>query len=104
MMTALVSRSPAEPSARGSKQAPVADSESDTARRLGQPRGKFGIVQILHARLGPIFGAVRWRILGDIMAHIILLGDSIFDNGVYVPGGPDVVKQLRQVLPAGLVR
>lgn len=29
------------------------------------------------------------------MAHIILLGDSIFDNGVYVPGGPDVVKQLR---------
>jgi hypothetical protein len=33
------------------------------------------------------------------MAHIILLGDSIFDNGVYVPGGPDVVKQLRQVLP-----
>jgi hypothetical protein len=35
------------------------------------------------------------------MAHIILLGDSIFDNGVYVPGGPDVVKQLRQVLPTG---
>nr|WP_295373679.1 SGNH/GDSL hydrolase family protein [uncultured Sphingosinicella sp.] len=35
------------------------------------------------------------------MAHIILLGDSIFDNGVYVPGGPDVVKQLRQTLPSG---
>lgn len=33
------------------------------------------------------------------MAHIVLLGDSIFDNGVYVPGGPDVVKQLRQALP-----
>ena len=33
------------------------------------------------------------------MAHIILLGDSIFDNGVYVPGGPDVVEQLRRVLP-----
>ncbi len=35
------------------------------------------------------------------MAHIILLGDSIFDNGVYVPGGPDVVKQLRRVIPDG---
>jgi len=35
------------------------------------------------------------------MGHIILLGDSIFDNGVYVPGHPDVVKQLRGVLPEG---
>jgi hypothetical protein len=35
------------------------------------------------------------------MGHIILLGDSIFDNGVYVPGQPDVVKQLRGVLPEG---
>jgi hypothetical protein len=33
------------------------------------------------------------------MGHIILLGDSIFDNGVYVPGQPDVVKQLRSELP-----
>lgn len=35
------------------------------------------------------------------MSHIILLGDSIFDNGVYVPGQPDVVKQLRAALPDG---
>ena len=35
------------------------------------------------------------------MGHIILLGDSIFDNGVYVPGQPDVVKQLRAALPQG---
>lgn len=27
--------------------------------------------------------------------HVVLLGDSIFDNGVYVPGEPDVVRQLR---------
>jgi hypothetical protein len=33
------------------------------------------------------------------MTHAILLGDSIFDNGVYVPGGPDVVRQLRAKLP-----
>ena len=35
------------------------------------------------------------------MSHIVLLGDSIFDNGVYVPGQPDVVKQLRSALPVG---
>lgn len=33
------------------------------------------------------------------MPHAILLGDSIFDNGVYVPGGPAVVDQLRAALP-----
>ena len=35
------------------------------------------------------------------MNHIALLGDSIFDNAAYVAGGPDVVKQLREILPAG---
>jgi lysophospholipase L1-like esterase len=34
------------------------------------------------------------------MPHVVLLGDSIFDNGAYVPGEPDVVAQLRAVLPA----
>ena len=33
------------------------------------------------------------------MPHIVLLGDSIFDNGAYVSGGPDVVRQLRRLLP-----
>lgn len=33
--------------------------------------------------------------------HVVLLGDSIFDNKAYVNGGPDVVEQLRQELPAG---
>ena len=36
-----------------------------------------------------------------LMPHIALLGDSIFDNAAYVPGGPDVVTQLRGMLPAG---
>jgi hypothetical protein len=35
------------------------------------------------------------------MRHIVLLGDSVFDNGAYVAGGPDVVQQLRSVTPAG---
>jgi len=30
--------------------------------------------------------------------HIVLLGDSIFDNGAYVAGGPDVVAQLTDIL------
>ena len=35
------------------------------------------------------------------MPHVVLLGDSIFDNGAYTAGGPDVVTQLREVLSAG---
>jgi hypothetical protein len=33
--------------------------------------------------------------------HVVLLGDSIFDNGSYTSGGPDVVAQVRGELPAG---
>ena len=33
--------------------------------------------------------------------HVVLLGDSVFDNAAYVSGGPDVVRQLRERLPAG---
>lgn len=33
--------------------------------------------------------------------HVVLLGDSIFDNAAYTRGGPDVVTQLRDVLPRG---
>jgi hypothetical protein len=35
------------------------------------------------------------------MGHVVLLGDSIFDNAAYVAGGPDVVRQLRGRLPQG---
>jgi len=33
--------------------------------------------------------------------HVVLLGDSIFDNAAYVGGGPDVARQLREALPGG---
>lgn len=33
------------------------------------------------------------------MKHIVLLGDSIFDNAAYVGGGPDVVAHLRREMP-----
>jgi hypothetical protein len=35
------------------------------------------------------------------MGHVVLLGDSIFDNARYVPDRPPVVEQLRQALPRG---
>jgi hypothetical protein len=35
------------------------------------------------------------------MAHVVLLGDSVFDNARYVPGELPVVDQLRGELPAG---
>jgi hypothetical protein len=33
------------------------------------------------------------------MGHVVLLGDSIFDNAAYVRGHPDVVKQVQARLP-----
>lgn len=35
------------------------------------------------------------------MKHVVLLGDSIFDNKAYVGDGPDVIEQLRADLPPG---
>lgn len=35
------------------------------------------------------------------MNHVVLLGDSVFDNSAYVRGGPDVVRQMRERLPGG---
>src|SRR2546423_11720616 len=45
---------------------------------------------------GPTFGQGQ-----ALMNHIVLLGDSIFDNAAYVGNGPDVVRQLHSVLPGG---
>jgi hypothetical protein len=35
------------------------------------------------------------------VSHVVLLGDSVFDNAAYVAAGPDVTTQLRGVLPPG---
>ncbi len=35
------------------------------------------------------------------MTHVVLLGDSIFDNALYVPGGEPVIEQVRSRLPRG---
>jgi len=35
------------------------------------------------------------------MSHVVLLGDSTLDNASYTAGGPDVISQVRQLLPPG---
>ena len=35
------------------------------------------------------------------MSHVVLLGDSIFDNARYVPDRPAVIEQVRRGLPPG---
>jgi hypothetical protein len=35
------------------------------------------------------------------VGHVVLLGDSIFDNGAYVQDQPSVIEHLRLALPAG---
>ena len=35
------------------------------------------------------------------MSHVVLLGDSIFDNGIYVSRGSSVIDQLKTRLPSG---
>lgn len=35
------------------------------------------------------------------MSHLVLLGDSIFDNAAYVPDRPPVIEQVRRGLPIG---
>lgn len=46
----------------------------------------------------------EFETVGDAIfesGHLVLLGDSIFDNAAYVPGGPSVIEHLRQRLPQG---
>jgi hypothetical protein len=38
---------------------------------------------------------------GYPVSHVVLLGDSIFDNARYVPGGPSVIEHFNKCLPAG---
>ena len=57
---------------------------------------------LLAATAGAAAGATTAGKGGETVAgHVVLLGDSVFDNGAYVAGGPDVVAQLRSLLPEG---
>ena len=47
------------------------------------------------------FALGKWRAEAIQMKHVILLGDSVFDNAAYVARGPDVRQQLADILPPG---
>ncbi len=61
--------------------------------------GEQGKAPVHH---GPTKGWIAASTGNDAaVGHIVLLGDSIFDNAAYVAGAPDVVRQVRQELPRG---
>jgi hypothetical protein len=75
-------------------------------RRLKQARGAVRRIatspvaaQRNRDRSWPLAQAVF--VNGSLMPHVVLLGDSIFDNKAYVGGGPDVIAQVREDLPEG---
>lgn len=35
-----------------------------------------------------------------MVGHAVLLGDSIFDNSLYVPGGPSVIEHVNRIVPS----
>lgn len=45
-------------------------------------------------------GATAQTVQRQSDVHVVLLGDSVFDNSAYVPGAPDVAQQLRERLPS----
>jgi hypothetical protein len=67
-----------------------------TADMLSRRRGMItGVAAtLMHSRSTPAKDLAA-------MKHVVLLGDSVFDNAAYVGGGPDVVTQLQQRLPSG---
>ena len=61
--------------------------------------GEQGTAPLRH---GPTEGWIGALTGNDAaVGHVVLLGDSIFDNAAYVAGAPDVVQQVRQELPRG---
>jgi hypothetical protein len=64
--------------------------------------GRGGEQSATAVRHGPTEGWIA-ALTGndDAVGHVVLLGDSIFDNAAYVAGAPDVVRQVRQRLPSG---
>jgi hypothetical protein len=61
-------------------------------------RRRFVIAGLMAVSLpAPNFGTEA----DEPMQHAVLLGDSIFDNAAYVAPGEEVIRKLKQQLPAG---
>ena len=59
---------------------------------MDQPRRRFMAQSLIFLTGIPPIAA---------MPHLVLLGDSIFDNASYTGGKPDVIAQVRDILPSG---
>jgi hypothetical protein len=80
----------------GASEKPAWAKDFQPDGRLPPGRNAFGFSALI-----PTIIAGHARTGAADMSHVVLLGDSIFDNAAYVRGGPDVIRQLRGVLPAG---
>jgi GDSL-like Lipase/Acylhydrolase family len=71
------------------------------SRQLAQAGPLDAAEGFLTSRRALLAGAAAGAVIGGApdMGHVVLLGDSVFDNGAYVGGGPDVVAQVRERLP-----
>lgn len=65
--------------------------------RIYRPPTRRGLL------VAAVTGVIWPKRAGAAMTHVVLLGDSVFDNGAYVGGAPDVAEQLRAVMPGGTV-
>jgi hypothetical protein len=78
-----------------------------SASFIGKARPKCLKTEIMRIMCDSVAGGehgVRLALSGRVTTqpfHVVLLGDSIFDNGAYTRGAPDVVSHLRGLLPAG---
>src|SRR3954471_24838234 len=53
------------------------------------------------ASLGSCMATVAPALGRTMSSHVVLLGDSIFDNAAYVPRGEEVITKLRRRLTVG---
>ena len=63
--------------------------------------GRLGRRAFLASTAATLGSLARAQTGDALMAHIVLLGDSVFDNAPYVARGEEVVEHLRRRLPAG---
>jgi hypothetical protein len=72
-------------------------------------RSMHGVNAVAHVASGPIIARARSRqgmrapLAQQVvyMSHVVLLGDSVFDNGAYTSGDPAVIDQVHRQLPSG---
>src|SRR5689334_1800487 len=62
--------------------------------------GRAGRLQLRDNRLSTMVKIADTAMTTSRVSLVVLLGDSIFDDGAYTGGGPDVLTQVRDALEA----